>query len=183
MKQATLLTITLLVLLSFGNCQRASQMYYTYSGRLHTPYHIKYQYDKPLDGEIQAELERFYYLFNAFDSTSVVSQINRNQLTQVEDSTFRSLFRTAMLVSAYTNGAYDITCAPLINLWGFGFSKQDSITPHHIDSIKQFVGYQKVQLKGKEIVKEDPRLIAGRWNGMRHDCRSVRQKRYSELHD
>lgn len=159
MKQATLLTITLLVLLSFGSCQRASQMYYTYSGRLHTPYHIKYQYDKPLDGEIQAELERFYYLFNAFDSTSVVSQINRNQLTQVEDSTFRSLFRTAMLVSAYTNGAYDITCAPLINLWGFGFSKQDSITPQHIDSIKQFVGYQKVQLKGKEIVKEDPRLI------------------------
>ena len=143
MKQATLLTITLLALLSFGSCQRASQMYYTYSGRLHTPYHIKYQYDKPLDGEIQAELERFYYLFNAFDSTSIVSQINRNQLTQIEDSTFRSL----------------ITCAPLINLWGFGFSKQDSITPQHIDSIKQFVGYQKVQLKGKEIVKEDPRLI------------------------
>ena len=126
---------------------------------MHTPYHIKYQYDKPLDNEIKAELDRFYYLFNAFDSTSIVSQINRNQLTQIEDSTFRSLFRTAMLVSAYTNGAYDITCAPLINLWGFGFSKQDSITPQHIDSIKQFVGYQKVQLKGKEIVKEDPRLI------------------------
>lgn len=158
MKQITLVTISLLALL-LGSCQRASQPYFTYSGHLHTPYHIKYQYDKPLDNEIKAELDRFYYLFNAFDSTSIVSQINRNELTQVEDSTFRSLFRTAMLVSAYTDGAYDITCAPLINLWGFGFSKQDSVTSQHIDSVKQFIGYQKIHLNGREIVKDDPRLI------------------------
>lgn len=158
MKQITLVTISLLALL-LGSCQRASQPYFTYSGHLHTPYHIKYQYDKPLDSEIKAELDRFYYLFNAFDSTSIVSQINRNELTQVEDSTFRSLFRTAMLVSAYTDGAYDITCAPLINLWGFGFSKQDSVTSQHIDSVKQFIGYQKIHLNGREIVKDDPRLI------------------------
>ncbi len=150
--------VTILLALLSGSCRRVAQPYYTYSGRLHTPYHIKYQYDKPLDNEIKAELDRFYYLFNAFDSTSVVSQINRNRLTQVEDETFHSLFRTAMLVSAYTNGAYDITCAPLIDLWGFGAGKPDSITPQHIDSVKQFVGYRKIRLAGKEIVKDDPRL-------------------------
>ena len=133
-----------LLLLCMTACTNAPKEYYVYAGQLHTPYHIKYEYDKPLDGEIQKELERFYYLFNAFDSTSVVSQINRNQLTEIEDSTFRSLFRTAMLISAFTDGAYDITCAPLINLWGFGFSKKDSVTPEHIDSVRQFIGYQKI---------------------------------------
>ena len=148
----------LILFFCFISCQQPKQ-YYAYNGQLHTPYHIKYEYSEPLDEEIKAELDRFYYLFNVFDSTSVVSQINRNELTTLEDSTFRTLFRTAMLVSAYTDGAYDITCAPLINLWGFGFSKKDSITPEHIDSIKQFVGYKKIRLEGDKIVKDDPRLI------------------------
>lgn len=147
-----------LILLSVVSCGKAPKEYYTYTGHLHTPYHIKYEYDKPLDGEIQKELDRFYHLFNAFDSSSVVSQINRNQLTEIEDSTFRSLFRTAMLISAYTDGAYDITCAPLINLWGFGFSKKDSVTLEHIDSVKQFIGYKKVHLDKGKITKDDARL-------------------------
>ena len=158
MKNYILWVWLVVLLVGVTSCQQPKQ-YYAYSGQLHTPYHIKYEYDKPLDAEIKAELDRFYYLFNVFDSTSVVSQINRNELTTLEDSTFRTLFRTAMLVSAYTDGAYDITCAPLINLWGFGFSKKDSITPEHIDSIKQFVGYKKIRLDGNKIVKEDPRLI------------------------
>ena len=141
------------------SCTKSPKEYYTFTGHLHTPYHIKYEYDKPLDGDIQRELERFYYLFNAFDSTSVISQINRNQLTEIEDSTFRSLFRTAMLISAYTDGAYDITCAPLINLWGFGFSKKDSVTPERIDSVKQFIGYEKIHLEQSKITKDDSRLI------------------------
>ena len=109
----------LILFFCFISCQQPKQ-YYAYNGQLHTPYHIKYEYSEPLDEEIKAELDRFYYLFNVFDSTSVVSQINRNELTTLEDSTFRTLFRTAMLVSAYTDGAYDITCAPLINLCRFG---------------------------------------------------------------
>ncbi len=160
MKQIASLTASLVLLLVlWGGCRPDSMPYRTYSGRLHTPYLVRYQHGKPLDREIKAELDRFYHLFNAFDSTSVVSQINRNLLSRIDDSTFRSLFRTAMLVSAYTGGAYDITCAPLVNLWGFGFGKQDSITPQRIDSIRQFVGYRKIRLEGDEIVKDDPRVM------------------------
>lgn len=147
------------LMLFSASCSKTVKIYYTFTGKLHTPYHIKYEADRPLDDEIKKELDRFYYLFNAFDSTSVISQINQNRLTEVEDSTFRSLFRTAMLVSAYTDGAYDITCAPLINLWGFGFDKKDTVTPERIDSVKQFIGYQKIHLEQSKITKDDPRLI------------------------
>ena len=64
-----------------------------------------------------------------------------------------------MEVSKNSEGVFDITCAPFINVWGFGFSKKDSVTPQMIDSLKTFVGYQKVHLEGNQVVKEDPRLL------------------------
>lgn len=139
-------------------CTKPKAQYYELSGRLHTPYHIKYAYTVPLDEEIDAQLKYFYHLFNAFDSTSVISQVNQNKDVEV-DSLFQRVFNKAMEVAELTGGAYDVTCAPMINLWGFGFSRKDSVTPEHIDSIRQFVGYKKVRLEGNRVVKDDPRLI------------------------
>ena len=54
-----------------------------------------------------------------------------------------------------------MTCAPLINLWGFGFEKKkktDSVTPEAIDSVRAFVGFDKVHLDGMRMIKEDPRM-------------------------
>lgn len=147
----------LLVLLLGGGCE-GQPHYYEVTGRLHTPYHIKYEYTEPLDREVHEQLDYFYRLFNAFDSTSVISRVNRNEDIQV-DTLFQRVFRKAMEVAEQTGGAYDVTCAPLINLWGFGFSHKDSVTPAHIDSVRRFIGYRKVRLEGDRIVKEDPRLI------------------------
>ena len=52
-----------------------------------------------------------------------------------------------MQASEQTGGIFDVTCAPLINLWGFGFTKFDSITPQLVDSIRHFVGFRKVHLQ------------------------------------
>ena len=155
------LLLSVLACLLVASCQEQARFqYFEYSGRLHTPYHIKYEYKEPLDDEIRAELDRFYHLFNAVDSTSVVSQSNRNEALRVADSTFVHLFHTAQMVAELTDGAYDITCAPLVNLWGFGFEDGDSVvTQQHIDSVKQFVGYQKIHLADGRIVKDDPRVM------------------------
>lgn len=155
------LLLSVLACLLVASCQEQTRLqYFEYAGQLHTPYHIKYEYKEPLDDEIRAELDRFYHLFNAFDSTSVVSHINRNEDLRVADSTFVHLFHTAQMVAELTDGAYDITCAPLVNLWGFGFEDGDSVvTQQHIDSVKQFVGYQKIHLADGRIVKDDPRVM------------------------
>ena len=70
--------LCLLVNLLLISCEQAPQ-YYEVSGRLHTPYHIKFEHTKPLDKEIDEQLKYFYHLFNAFDSTSVISQVNQNR--------------------------------------------------------------------------------------------------------
>lgn len=132
--------------------------YYEVTGRLHTPYHIKFQYTESLEGEIDAQLDYFYHLFNAFDSTSVISRVNRGEPVEV-DTLFQKVFNRAQEVAALTDGAYDITCAPLINLWGFGFKDGDSVTTAAIDSVRAFIGYDKVHLEGNRVVKADPRVI------------------------
>ena len=64
-----------------------------------------------------------------------------------------------MQASEQTGGIFDVTCAPLINLWGFGFTKFDSITPQLVDSIRHFVGFRKVRLQGNRVMKDDPRIL------------------------
>ena len=139
------------------SCQEKTQ-YFETVGRLHTPYHIKYSYTKALDKEIQEALKGYYHSINPFDSTSIISQVNRNEAVEV-DSLFGVVFNKAMEISQKTDGMFDVTCAPLINLWGFGFSKKDSVTPQAIDSIRSFVGYTKVHLQGNRVTKDDPRIL------------------------
>lgn len=138
-------------------CKQPEQ-YFKVTGILHTPYQIQFCYTESLEDEIHAELQRYYHCLNPFDSTSVISQVNRNKDIEVDDL-FVEVFNKAKEVSEQTNGIYDITCAPYINLWGFGFSKNDSVTPAMIDSIRAFVGYQKVRLEGKKVIKDDPRIL------------------------
>ena len=65
-----------------------------------------------------------------------------------------------MQASEQTGGIFDVTCAPLINLWGFGFTKFDSITPQLVDSIRHFVGLpKKCVYRANRVMKDDPRIL------------------------
>ena len=108
--------------------------------------------------KIDAEFQKFNLSLNPFNPNSIISQVNRNEPIEADDW-FIEVFNKAKEVSDHSEGVFDITCAPLVNLWGFGFSKMDSVTPQMIDSIKQFVGYQKVRLDGRKVIKDDPRTL------------------------
>ena len=58
-----------------------------------------------------------------------------------------------------TDGAFDITVAPLVNAWGFGFKNGTRPDQHQVDSLLQIVGYKKVSLRDGKIIKEDPRIM------------------------
>ena len=144
--------------LLFSACNE-QQQYYEESGSVfHTIYHIKYQAPRPLTEKIDAELQKFNLSLNPFNPNSVISKVNNNEPVEV-DEWFKEVFNKSMEVSRNSDGVFDITCAPLVNAWGFGFSKKDSITPAMIDSLKTFVGYNKVRLEGNTVVKDDPRLL------------------------
>jgi thiamine biosynthesis lipoprotein len=115
-----------------------------------------YQANKPLHEGIKAALNQVNSSLSTFDSTSIISRINQNDTTVVADSLFALVFNTAQQVSAQTHGAFDITVAPLVNAWGFGFDPTRNRTQATIDSLKACVGYQKIALENGKLTKTVP---------------------------
>lgn len=123
-----------------------------------TVYSVTYQYDRDLKKEIEAELQKVDASLSMFNEQSIISRINRNENVEVDDK-FIDVFSLAQTISKETGGAFDITVAPLVNAWGFGFKgKGPQPSQSQVDSLKQFIGYQMVSLKGKKIVKQKPEI-------------------------
>lgn len=123
-----------------------------------TFYHVTYQCDSSLQNEIEAELQKVDASLSPFNKNSVISRINRNEDMRA-DSMFTEVFNLSRLISMNTNGAFDITVAPLVNAWGFGFKNSQNVNKELIDSLLQFVGYDKIRLVDGRVVKDDPRVI------------------------
>ncbi len=123
-----------------------------------TVYHVTYQSDEDLQQDIEAEMRKVDDALSTFNKASVISRVNRNEPVALGDM-FTYVFRMAENVSKETDGAFDITVAPLVNEWGFGFKKGVEPTPQVIDSLRQLVGYEKVRLAGGRVIKRDPRIM------------------------
>lgn len=123
-----------------------------------TIYKITYQSEENLRDEIEAELKKVDNSLSPFNKASVITHINENtDLTA--DSLFTEVFLLAKQISQETHGAFDITVAPLVNAWGFGFKNAAQVDSIMIDSLHQFVGIDKVELIDGKVVKKDPRLM------------------------
>ena len=137
---------------------RSGKKFYTNEGQIFgTMYHIKYEYSKDLEAEILARLQEVDASLSMFNEKSLISRINRNEKVKA-DSLFTTVFNLSEKISKETDGAFDITVAPLVNAWGFGFQKRTEPSSHQIDSLLQIVGYEKVRLVNGEILKDDSRL-------------------------
>lgn len=123
-----------------------------------TMYKITYQSKENLKTEIEAELQKVDLSLSPFNKQSVITHINNNTDMQT-DSLFDYVFCLARQVSEETHGAFDITVAPLVNAWGFGFKNAAQVNPQTIDSLRQFVGFEKIKLENGKIIKSDPRTM------------------------
>ena len=119
-----------------------------------TIYHITYQSDKNYQQEIENELMKVDQSLSPFNKTSIITKVNRNENVKVNDM-FTEVFQLAEKISQETNGAFDITVAPLVNTWGFGFKSGVDPDKQVIDSLRNLVGYQKVALVNGHIKKQN----------------------------
>ena len=139
---------------------KKEQPYTTNQGKVFgTFYNIIYQQPqgKNLNDSIIKAFQEFDASLSTFNPTSTISKINRNE-SDSTDYFFRKMYEEAQRVSSLTNGAFDITVAPLVNAWGFGFKQEVFPTQTTIDSILQYVGYKKISLKNNFLQKQDSRI-------------------------
>ena len=119
-----------------------------------TFYSITYQCDNDLQKEIEAELKKVDQALSMFNQESIISKVNRNEKVELNEM-FLQVITLAQKVSQDTDGAFDITVAPLVNAWGFGFKTGDKPSGTSIDSLMSTVGYKKISLKGRQLFKEN----------------------------
>lgn len=122
-----------------------------------TIYNITYKSNTDLHAEISKVLEDVDNSLSPFNKESNITAINNNE-TNLPDERMIEVFNLSKEISKRTNGAFDITVAPLVNLWGFGFENSGNISSANIDSIRNLVGFNKVELKDNKIIKQSPQI-------------------------
>ena len=123
-----------------------------------TYYTIRYEATEDLHECIQEAFVAFDNSLSMFNPHSTLSAINTNRDT-VTDEPFEQMWAEAERVYRLSDGAFDITVAPLVNLWGFGFKNREKVTDAKVDSLLPLVGFDKVQLVNHHVVKADPRIM------------------------
>ena len=79
--------------------------------------------------------------------TSDVAQLNANGTAQLSDDT-AELLRAALQYSEVTGGAFDVTIAPLVELWGITTDSPRVPAQDEIDALLPLVGSGHVRLDG-----------------------------------
>jgi FAD:protein FMN transferase len=125
-----------------------------------TFYHITYEntIEKDLSTDIDERLKKFDAIFSIYDSTTIISKINRNEFNSTLPTIFKEVLDQSHEVYKKSNGAFDITVGPVVRAWGFGPEKRKTPAKRVVDSLLRLVGMYKIGIKDGKFVKSDPRI-------------------------
>ncbi|NND62393.1 MAG: FAD:protein FMN transferase [Flavobacteriaceae bacterium] len=152
-----------LIVIVFISCGKdTSNPNYVSGNAFGTTYNI--QYYSSSDFDVEEGLDSVFYAVNKSVSTympsSDISKINHGDSTIIVDAIFKEVYNISEMVYTNSKGYFDPTIGVLRNAYGFGDSKPlaqiDSLT---LDSLMQYVGFQKVELLSNgSITKEHPEI-------------------------
>ncbi|ORM57286.1 FAD:protein FMN transferase ApbE [Pantoea rodasii] len=119
-----------------------------------------------LQQSIQQQLDQDDHELSTWKKDSVLSRFNQYQGTQPQpvSADMADIVVEALRIGKKTGGAMDITVGPLVNLWGFGPTKQPAHTPDEaqIAAAKAQTGLQHLQViqraDGQWLQKDLPAL-------------------------
>ncbi|MFA7425326.1 MAG: FAD:protein FMN transferase [Desulfosarcinaceae bacterium] len=145
--------VSLAILLAVGGCDHLRQT--RLAGRtMGTTYHIVVAHgwlDRPRNLEVQVaqRLEDLNRRFSTYLPDSEINRFNRWP-TGAEpfkaSAEFYGLLETAVRIHQLSNGAWDGTVGPLVDLWGFGAAPVRGTVPsaEEIAALKNAVGFQHI---------------------------------------
>ena len=156
MKRLYLLFVIAIV---FASCLRQPQKI-NYSGITQGSYFSIIYYDeegRTFEAEIDSIFKEVDNSVSLWNENSIIRKVNRNE-DVVVNQIFKDNFEWACKASEFSDGAFDATIGPLVSAWGFHYKKELEMTPEMVDSIRQLVGYQKIQIVDDKVVKANPNM-------------------------
>ena len=165
-----LLAVFVLIALPFSTVSATEKIVAIEGRTMGTTYHIKWvaNSDEAADQAVTLKsnadqlLRDINQAMSTYISDSELSLFNQSASgTKVQVSTaLYNILSKAQQISRDSDGAYDITVGPLINLWGFGPDKRINKAPsdEKIAAIRSRVGYQHLALLGDETIVKHANL-------------------------
>ncbi len=153
------LTVVMMIALLMTGCGGGNNPLIKIEGSAQgTTYHITWVTRDSINykAAIDSLLKAIDSSLSTYLSTSLVSRMNRNDTTVVADRFFTDVFNRSIEVAVVSGGLFDITVAPVINAWGFGFTDTTATDSSTIDSLLNFVGYKNLRLKDGRLLKAMP---------------------------
>ncbi|MFO7665499.1 MAG: FAD:protein FMN transferase [Desulfobacterales bacterium] len=133
-----------------------------------TTYHIKvvtlfYKDTEGLKGEIEKRLKDINKSMSTFSRESEITRFNKFDSEEkfAVSADFLQVMKIARRIFELSEGAWDGTVYPLVELWGFGSKeKKDSVPDKkEIEKILINIGFDKIEIsEGGYIVKKNPYL-------------------------
>ncbi|MBP5473507.1 MAG: FAD:protein FMN transferase [Bacteroidales bacterium] len=162
MRNRLVITICLIVFCCLLSSCKQSE-YESFNGFTEgTTYSIIYDNSVGINGmtmkdNVENLLNEFDFSLSTYNKESIVTRVNENIDVELDDW-FIDVFTLSKEVWQITDGAFDVTVAPLVNAMGFGVNTDHDFSDSLRDSIMQFVGMSKVELQNGKIIKSDPRV-------------------------
>lgn len=159
----TYLVIFALGAILFFSCSDAGHGYRNdnVGAALGTSYSIITITETPMD--LQNDIDSVFAVINHSLSTYIqesdISRINNGDSTVVIDQMFKEVFQLSKNVYVETNGFFDPTVGTLVNAWGFGPERQITLDSLKVDSLLNYVGFDKVELSPENrVLKTNPNI-------------------------
>lgn len=145
--------------IAFNNNETPRQQTRKFTERIFgTTMNVTYTSSEELQDTIMACLRGVDASLSMFNPKSTISRINRNE-TDTLDNHLQHIIPMAQSISEATDGAFDITVAPLVNAWGFGFKNGTLPTDRQVDSLRALVDYKQIKVLDGLISKDNPNMI------------------------
>lgn len=152
----------LFTLFLLTSCQPSTELNIVQGNALGTTYAVSF-FDEELKGydvTLRKAFDSLFFEVNASMSTyqndSSISRLNAGDTAVMVDELFEEVFWLSERVYRESKGYFDPTVGVLVNAWGFGPQGPSSDRPTHLDSLLQFVGFDKVSLVNRKIQMSQP---------------------------
>jgi len=156
---ATLKVATVFVVLNLLSCV-PSPVEHIHSGEAQgTTYVIKYNGDESVTQlQVDSVIESMDMEMNTWRSDSRISELNNFKSTDADFSfddhskIWSVIWKLSSEIHTDSDGAFDPTVKPLVDLWGFGLKHVDNVDSTDVDSIMRFVGFrpENINFEGPE---------------------------------
>ena len=163
LKYISIIAVVVIVTLYIN---RRLSPFYQFEGRIFgTYYHIKIlteRTDPALPAKVRQVLDKVNHQMSVFDNNSEISRINRSQNTINLSPEMSYLLKIASRINKESGGAFDPTVGKLVELWGFGVNREQTIPQvAEIKNVLSYTGFDKLQFSPdfKQLHKKDPRTF------------------------